>query len=85
MTEPKLPGPVAAAATSGDELELLKALRDKLASAIEDCPVRDLSPLTRRLQDTVKEIREMEERRDKESGENDSSGSNGKWNPADEL
>jgi len=78
-------GSVAAAASSGDELELLKALRDKLASAIEDCPVRDLSPLTRRLQDTVKEIREIEERRAKESGENDGAGSNAKWNPADEL
>lgn len=76
---------VSDAAASGDELTLLYALRDKLASAIEDCPVRDLSPLTRRLQDTVKEIREMEERREKESGENDSSGTNGKWNPADEL
>lgn len=84
MTEPT-PGPVATAASSGDELQLLYALRDKLALAIEDCPVRDLSPLTRRLQDTVKEIREIEERRAKESGENDGSGSNAKWNPADEL
>ena len=40
------PSSVSAAASSGDELELLKALRDKLAAAIEDCPVRDLSPLT---------------------------------------
>ena len=79
------PSSVSAAASSGDELELLKALRDKLAAAIEDCPVRDLSPLTRRLQDTVKEIREIEERREKESGENAKSGANGKWNPADEL
>ena len=84
MTD-ETPGPVATAATSGDELELLKALRDKLAAAIEDCPVRDLSPLTRRLQDTVKEIREIEERRAKESGENDGTGAGGKWNPADDL
>lgn len=87
MSEPgeDLAGPVAAAATSGDELKLLYAIRDRLALAIEDCPVRDLSPLTRRLQDTVKEIREIEERREKESGENAGSGANGKWNPADEL
>lgn len=76
---------VSDAAASGDELQLLYAIRDRLAVAIEDCPVRDLSPLTRRLQDTVKEIRELEERRDKESGENDGTGTNGKWNPADEL
>lgn len=77
---------VSAAAAGGDELTLLYAIRNKLAEAIEDCPIRDLSPLTRRLQDTVKEIRELEERRDKESGETgDGSGGNRKWNPADEL
>lgn len=59
---------VSAAAASGDELKLLYAIRDRLAEAIEDCPMRDLSPLTRRLQDTVKEIRELEERRTKEGG-----------------
>lgn len=76
---------VSTAASSGDELTLLYAIRDRLAAAIEDCPVRDLSPLTRRLQDTVKEIRELEERKDKESGESDGTGRAGKWNPADEL
>ena len=75
---------VSAAAASGDELKLLYAIRDHLAEAIDDCPVRDLSPLTRRLQDTVKEIREMEERQEKESGES-SGGRSKKWNPADDL
>jgi hypothetical protein len=73
------------AASSGDELNLQYAIRDRLAEAIEDCPVRDLSALTRRLQDTVKEIRELEERREKESGDNDGSGRSRKWDPADEL
>lgn len=76
---------VSDAAASGDELKLLYAIRDRLAEAIEDCPVRDLSPLTRRIQDTVKEIRELEERQAKESGENDGTGRAGKWNPSDEL
>ena len=76
---------VSDAAASGDELKLLYAIRDRLAEAIEDCPVRDLSPLTRRLQDTVKDIRELEERREKESGDNDGSGRSGKWDPTDEL
>ncbi|AGT20659.1 terminase small subunit [Mycobacterium phage Dylan] len=78
---------VAAAAESGDELQLLYAIRNKLASAIEDCPVRDLSPLTRRLQDTVKEIRELEERRAKErsSKEASSGGVSDKWDPSAEL
>ena len=73
------------AASSGDELKLLYAIRDRLAEAIEDCPMRDLSPLTRRLQDTVKDIRELEEVRRKEGGRSDDSGTDGEWNPTDEL
>lgn len=78
---------VSAAAASGDELKLLYAIRDRLAEAIEDCPMRDLSPLTRRLQDTVKDIREMEERQKKEGGESGGAkeAASGKWNPADDL
>lgn len=79
---------VSAAAASGDELKLLYAIRDRLAEAIEDCPMRDLSPLTRRLQDTVKEIRDLEERQKKEGGESNGIGkaSRGEnWDPADDL
>jgi len=75
---------VSAAAASGDQLKLLYAIRGRLAEAIEDCPMRDLSPLTRRLSDTVKDIRELEERREKESGES-SGGQSKKWNPTDDL
>ena len=79
---------VSDAAASGDELQLMYAIRDRLAEAIEDCPMRDLSPLTRRLQDTVKDIRELEERRAKEKGENGDSGPGGsdtEWDPTAEL
>lgn len=78
---------VSAAASSGDELKLLYAIRDRLAEAIEDCPMRDLSPLTRRLQDTVREIRDLEERQKKEGGEAGgiSKASREKWNPDEDL
>lgn len=77
---------VSDAAASGDELKLLYAIRDRLAEAIEDCPMRDLSPLTRRLQDTVKDIREMEERKRKEEGTDGFTAANSaEWNPADDL
>ena len=78
---------MSAAAASGDELKLLYAIRDRLAEAIEDCPMRDLSPLTRRLQDTVKEIRDLEERREKEGGESIGAGKavGGNWSPDDDL
>lgn len=79
------------AATSNDELTLLIAIRNKLSAAIETCPMRDLSPLTRRLQDVIKEIREIEERRAKESGSQKKAGegsgdnSSGEWNPATDV
>lgn len=78
---------VSAAAASGDELKLLYAIRARLAEAIEDCPMRDLSTLTRRLQETVKDIREMEERREKEGGESNGIGkaAREKWDPAQDL
>jgi hypothetical protein len=53
---------VAAAAAGGDELKLLYALRDRIATEIETCPTRDLSPLTIRLLTIVEQIKEHEER-----------------------
>lgn len=76
---------VAAAAATGDELKLLYALRNRLSEAIEDCPMRDLSPLTRRLQDVVKEIRELEERRAKEGGESSGFSPGGDWDPSADI
>jgi len=77
--------PVTIAAATGDELQLLYALRDRLAEAIDSCPVRDLSALTRRLQDVMKEINGREEIRKKEEGDSASSGEGRKWSAADEL
>lgn len=53
---------VADAAMSGDRLELLIAMRDRIAKTISDsdCPPRDLASLTRRLQDIAKEIDQLE-------------------------
>ena len=49
---------VATAARSGDERKFLEAMRDRLSKAIDDpdVPIKDLSPLTRRLQEVVDKI-----------------------------
>ncbi|WP_199184327.1 hypothetical protein [Cryobacterium sp. Y62] len=49
---------VDAAATDGSELELMMAMRDRVATAVADpnCPARDLAALTRRLREIVKDI-----------------------------
>lgn len=57
---------ISGAAASGDRLKLLRAIRERLAEAMEDCPAKDLSPLTRRLQDVVQEIDDLEEQRKQE-------------------
>lgn len=53
---------MAEAAASGSELELLVAMRDRVAQAISDpdCPKRDLASLTLRLSNIVKEIKALE-------------------------
>lgn len=53
---------VADAAQSGDRLELLVAMRDRVATAVSNpkCPPRDLAALTRRLQEIAKEIDQLE-------------------------
>lgn len=61
---------IAAAAASGDKLKLLITLRDRIADQLEDCPIRDLSPLTIRLRDIVDEIEEIKER-DRVAGQGD--------------
>jgi hypothetical protein len=62
------------AASEGSELELLMAMRDRVASAVADpnCPPRDLAALTRRLRELSKDIealklRAIEEATDAES------------------
>lgn len=49
---------VSEAARDGSDLDLLVAMRDRIAEAISepDCPKRDLASLTLRLSNIVKEI-----------------------------
>lgn len=72
--EPAAKGPltVAEAAETGDELDLLVAMKARLAKAVSDvnCPPRDLSSLTRRLQDVSREIAAITEQRRREGEEN---------------
>lgn len=60
--EAPTPGGVARAAANGDDRQLLEAMRDRIARAVDDpeCPKRDLASLTLRLQNIVKELRAME-------------------------
>jgi hypothetical protein len=89
---------ILAAATSGDKLKLLITLRDRIAVQLEDCPIRDLSPLTIRLRDIVDEIEEIKERQRVEgkgkeggsAGDGDTSGSgdgpsDAPWSPDDNV
>lgn len=80
---------VSEAAATGDRLKLLYALRARIAAEIEDCPTRDLSPLTRRLQDIVNDIGELEERT-RQEGKSGVSGSGrnkdaAPWDAVDNL
>lgn len=61
---------VSDAAASGTELELLMAMRDRLATAVTDpnCPPRDLAALTRRLREVTKDIDALKLREQEESG-----------------
>ena len=77
---PKPRKTVADAAASGDHRALLVAMRERIAQTISspDCPPRDLSSLTRRLQDIAKEIETIDLRARQESGE-DSAATDETW------
>ena len=79
---------VSDAAASGDHLKLLMAMRERIADAISDetCPPRDLSSLSRRLQDIAKEIDTLEERERREgTSGNSRAGSSSGFDPYDET
>lgn len=59
------------AATDGDQLELLVAMRGRVATAVQDpnCPPRDLAALTRRLQEIAREIDALEAKARQEADE----------------
>lgn len=65
------PKTITQAAAAGTQKELLVALRERLASAIEDpkCPPRDLAALSRRLQDVGRDIETIEAREKQEAAE----------------
>ncbi len=58
---PKRPRTVAAAAESGDRLELLETLRARISTTVDDpnTPARDLAALSRRLLEIAREIEAM--------------------------
>jgi Homeodomain-like domain len=58
-------GPVAAAAEAQDERGLLAAMRDRIAAAIDDplTPVRDLSALSRRQIELLRELERLDAER----------------------
>lgn len=55
---------ITAAARGGDARELLVAIRERMSEAVEaaDTHPRDLSPLTRRLMEVVREIEAIDAR-----------------------
>lgn len=67
---------VAQAAASGSHLELLVAMRERIAKTVsdQDCPPRDLAALTRRLQDIAKEIESINQRAKQDADEDGSVG-----------
>jgi hypothetical protein len=62
---------VSEAAASGTHRELLVAMRDRIAKAVQDpdCPPRDLASLSRRLQEISKEIEASDLRNAEEAKE----------------
>lgn len=69
--KPARPKTVTEAATGGSQRELLEAMRDRIAIAVEDVttPARDLAALTKRLADVAREIEALEARELEEVGE----------------
>lgn len=60
-SQPQRPRSIVAAAADGDRLDLLIAMRDRIARALDgDCPPRDLAALTKRLDDIVEKIAAIE-------------------------
>lgn len=65
---PTKPKTITEAAESGSHRELLAAMRDRIAKAVEDIntPARDLAALTKRLSDVAREIQHLDAKADQE-------------------
>ncbi|MBP6685671.1 MAG: hypothetical protein KA158_09640, partial [Leucobacter sp.] len=63
------PKTVTEAAAYGTTRELLAAMRERIAAAVQDpnCPPRDLAALTRRLHEIVRDIEAIDARADDEA------------------
>jgi hypothetical protein len=68
--EPTTPKSITEAAATGTTRELLVAMRDRIASAVqsENTPARDLAALTKRLLETVRDIEAIDARVAQEAG-----------------
>ena len=66
---PSKPKTVTQAAKGGSQRELLAAMRDRIAVAVEDVttPARDLAALTKRLADVAREIEALDAREEQEA------------------
>lgn len=66
---PAKPKTVTQAAASGDTRELLLAMRERIAKAVEDpnTPARDLAALTKRLIEVVRDIEAIDARANEET------------------
>ena len=74
--KPKAPLTITEAAEAGDQLELLVAMRRRVAETVQDpnCPPRDLAALSRRLQEIGREIEAMQLKAKQEADEDGSTG-----------
>jgi hypothetical protein len=65
---PERPKSVIEAAASGSTRDLLAAMRERVATAVQDpnCPPRDLAALTRRLHEIVRDIEAIDARAEDE-------------------
>lgn len=60
---------ILSAAKSGNQLETLKTLRDKLAQTLDSTQsARDIAPLAKRFADTLEEIARLEKEQSKGAG-----------------
>ena len=68
---PRRPLTLEEAAKSGTHRDLLVAMRDRVATTVQDpnCPPRDLAALTRRLSELAKEIQQIDQAARQEAAE----------------